>query len=79
MGKRELTPSEWLRILTNNQIDASDIALCEGCTIKTARQIVLGLTGQHKRGTPYVCRLDDYLLKHKHTTKRAELRAIYGE
>lgn len=78
--KKELTPNEWLRILTSNVITANDIALCEGCHPRTAKKIVMELNGGfHRDGTQYTCGLDDYLEKYKHTNKTKELRAIYGD
>lgn len=77
--KRELTPSEWLRILTGNIITASDIAMVQGCDIRTARSIADSISGKHRKNTTHSCDLNEYLKRYKHTTKREEIRAIYGE
>lgn len=80
MGKRTLTPSEWLRILTSNIITASDIALVQGCDIKTARRIADELSaGRHRPNATHTCPLESYLQKYKYTSKREEMKAIYGE
>lgn len=77
--KTEITPSDWLRILTNNTMSAKDVAMCEGCSIKTARKIVETLNGYHREYAHHRCGTDDYLVKYRGTSRAQELRLIYGE
>lgn len=75
---KELTPGTLLRILTSNVIDAKDIALLQGCNIKTARKIADDLSGTHLANSHHRCGLDDYLEKYKKTTKCELLHQIYS-
>lgn len=79
MKPNELTPSEWLRVITSNHITAQQIAMCEGCGIKAARAIVASLNGGHLKNASYICDTDAYLEKYRKTSRMIELRLIYGD
>ena len=77
---KELTPCDWLRIITSRRITAQQIAELEDCDIKTARSIVIELNdGKHTKNTAYVCDTDAYLRKYRATTRKDELRLIYED
>ena len=76
---KDLTPSDWLRIITKSFITASEISLVQGCDIKTARSIVVHINKGHEEGESYVCPIDKYLQAYRHTTRKQELQNIYGD
>jgi len=67
-----------LRIITSTTITAQQVALAEGCDIRTARAIVQNLNGEHRKGTAYTCNTDAYLERHRGTNRLYELSLIYG-
>ena len=77
MKRPELTPSDWLRVITNATITPREIAICEGCSVKKAKGIVQFLNGDKTKGKS--CRTDDYLRKYRGTDRKTELRNIYPE
>jgi len=79
MKPNELTPSEWMRIITSSVISAKQIASCEGCGIKAARAIVQNINGGHQKNASYICSTDAYLEKYRKTSRMIELRLIYGD
>lgn len=74
----ELTPGVWLRILTKATLTDKDIALIEGCSLKTAQRRVMSITN-HRNGMPYVCRTDAYLKAYRGTDRKTEIQNIYGD
>ena len=80
MEKQDLRPSDWLRVITNKYITADQIALVEGCDIRTARRIIDKVSGiKHEKGLPWQCLTDDYLKKIRGTNRKTELSYIFHE
>lgn len=75
---RELTPTEWLRVLTKNSITAEEISMVEGCSLNTARKIIQSIT-DHRKGLPWVAPTDTYLKAYRQTDRKTELALIYGD
>ena len=78
-GSDDFTPSEWLRIITSEAVSARQIALMEGCSVRTACKIVEKLNGGHHKFAHHKCRTDTYLATYRYTTREKELQLIYGK
>ena len=80
MNRRDFKPDDYLRILTSTTISAVQIAAMEDCDIRTARAIATSLSPTpHRKGTAYACPTEAYLNKYRGTSRKDELKAIYGE